>query len=409
MSGLAFRFLHTSDWHLELPASGLAEVPDHLREALVEAPYLAAERVIETALAERVDFVVLAGDIADVRVAGPVAVAFLTSQLERLHERGIATYWVAGQVDAADRWPEMMRLPESVQRFCRAQVEEAIIQRAGGNVAKLVATARDRKRSTAEWKVDASADLFTIVTGHGPVEASKLDGRGVGYWALGGRHNRQTLLAGKSTAIYCGSPQGRRFSEAGPHGCTLVEVGHENHVRTRPVATDVLRWQREELTIESTRHFGQLESLIEERLLLLAEQAADCDAIVHWQVRVVEGLAGAMARRAATELLEALRAKHGYATPMRWSAALDLTPAERMPDDLYAQDSILGDFLREIRGLQLDAQRDLELPELVSPRRREELSELVALADPETRARVLRQATALGWELLGSSSEAGEA
>ena len=53
MSGLAFRFLHTSDWHLELPASGLVEVPDHLREALVEAPYLAAERVIETALAER--------------------------------------------------------------------------------------------------------------------------------------------------------------------------------------------------------------------------------------------------------------------------------------------------------------------------------------------------------------------
>ena len=42
------RLVHASDFHLELPLHGLAEIPDHLRELLIEAPYHAAEQVFET-------------------------------------------------------------------------------------------------------------------------------------------------------------------------------------------------------------------------------------------------------------------------------------------------------------------------------------------------------------------------
>ena len=59
----AFRFLHASDFHLERPPAGLAELPDHIRDVLVEAPYRAATNVFEAALAHEVDFVLLAGDI----------------------------------------------------------------------------------------------------------------------------------------------------------------------------------------------------------------------------------------------------------------------------------------------------------------------------------------------------------
>ncbi len=48
-----FRFIHSSDFHLERPPRGLTEVPEHLRGAFVDAPYRAAERVFDAAIKER--------------------------------------------------------------------------------------------------------------------------------------------------------------------------------------------------------------------------------------------------------------------------------------------------------------------------------------------------------------------
>ena len=55
----AFSFVHASDLHLELPPHGLGEIPEHLRDSLLECPYRAAERVFDLALSERADFLVL--------------------------------------------------------------------------------------------------------------------------------------------------------------------------------------------------------------------------------------------------------------------------------------------------------------------------------------------------------------
>ena len=92
----SLRLLHASDLHLEQPIYGLAEVPDHLRELLIEAPYHAAEQVFEAALAEDVDAVLLAGDVLNVDRAGPPAIMLLLEQFARLGDRGIPVYWAGG-------------------------------------------------------------------------------------------------------------------------------------------------------------------------------------------------------------------------------------------------------------------------------------------------------------------------
>ncbi|MEN6450590.1 MAG: hypothetical protein ABFC96_08880, partial [Thermoguttaceae bacterium] len=63
MSIRPFRFIHASDFHLERPLMGVAEVPDHLRPLFLDAPYTAARQVFDAALAEDADFVVLGGGI----------------------------------------------------------------------------------------------------------------------------------------------------------------------------------------------------------------------------------------------------------------------------------------------------------------------------------------------------------
>src|SRR5882757_9713483 len=104
------RLVHASDLHLEMPVYGLPEIPEHLRELLIEAPYHAAEQVFETALAEDADAVLLAGDVLNVDRAGPPAIVLLLDQFARLAERGIAIYWAGGAVDVPDSLPRSVTL-----------------------------------------------------------------------------------------------------------------------------------------------------------------------------------------------------------------------------------------------------------------------------------------------------------
>src|SRR5262245_15288823 len=105
MSFEPVRFLHASDLHLEQPPYGLADIPEHLRSRLIEAPYSAATRLFDAAVAEKVDFVILAGDVLDLHAAGARGLLFLADQFTRLAERNIDIYWAPGEVDLPERWP----------------------------------------------------------------------------------------------------------------------------------------------------------------------------------------------------------------------------------------------------------------------------------------------------------------
>src|ERR687894_798397 len=63
-----FRFLHTGDLHLDSPVEGLsAEAPPEVLALLRSATTLAWRNIVAAALENRVDFVVIAGDVFDVR------------------------------------------------------------------------------------------------------------------------------------------------------------------------------------------------------------------------------------------------------------------------------------------------------------------------------------------------------
>src|SRR5437899_1869392 len=111
MSHRAFRFLHASDFRLDAVPRGLTEVPDHLRDAFLDAPYSAARRVFDAALAERVAFVVLAGNILQPDLAGPRGTAFLLEQFGRLAEAETDVYWAGGESDRPEAWPAAFPLP----------------------------------------------------------------------------------------------------------------------------------------------------------------------------------------------------------------------------------------------------------------------------------------------------------
>ena len=117
MTPQGFRFIHASDFRLEEPVDGLASLPERYDEAILDAPRRSAERVFDAALKEKVDFVVLSGNLLSARDTGPQGVLFLIEQFERLNAAKIPVYWAAGLSDSPDVFPSAFRLPANVHVF----------------------------------------------------------------------------------------------------------------------------------------------------------------------------------------------------------------------------------------------------------------------------------------------------
>ncbi|MEM7477683.1 MAG: metallophosphoesterase, partial [Planctomycetota bacterium] len=129
MAKESFRFIHASDFHLDRPMHDIYDLPEHLKKALVEAPWKAAEAVFEHAILENVDFIVLAGDLVNLSSSGAQGVAFLLEQFETLRQRDIEVYWAGGSVDDPEFWPDSVKLPENVHVFSRHGVESFVFRR----------------------------------------------------------------------------------------------------------------------------------------------------------------------------------------------------------------------------------------------------------------------------------------
>lgn len=409
MAPRAFRFIHASDLHLERPPSGLAEIPDHLRQTLLEAPYLAAERVFEIALSEQVDFVALSGDVVHLETAGPRALMFLAEQFQRLAERDIQVYWCGGNVDPPESWPASLHLPSNVHRFGSARPEDRIHHRDGIPLARVTGLSR-RQRSkicvTDFWPDPAG--LTTVAVVYGGVDRADLTERPIHYWALGGSHRRGTVQGTTQVAHYPGTNQGRAPDETGLHGCTLVRVDADGKIQPQLVPCDVLRWQQERLEIEPTTTRERLEQALQGRMKELIAANPGLELLVDWTVTGSGPLAASLRRGSlATELLAGLRQEFGRTATPAWSVTLEAEPGA-LPSHWYEQQTILGDFLREARAHEPDEAEPLNLNVFLSERHvAGELAAAVQLqGDQPQRQRVLRSAAALGAELLGGEGHA---
>jgi DNA repair exonuclease SbcCD nuclease subunit len=349
-----FRFLHAADLHLERPFAGVAEVPEPLRERLIDAPYVAASRLFDLAISEAVDFVVLSGDVADVRRAGPRAMAFLVGQFQRLAAKNIHVYWAGGEVDPPSQWPAALTLPRHVHLFAAEHAETVIHQRDGQPLARLTGMSRapNREPTAADFRPIA-ADVPTVAAAHVAHDLAGMEQEPVAYWALGGDHARRTLFASPGAAHYPGTPQGHTWQESGPRGATLVDVDDTGRARMVFQAVDAVRWVAQTVVLEPETDRAALAQRLREEVGRLAVAASDRAALVHFTL-AGGGPVRAEIRRAgaAEELAAPLRDEFGHRDPPVWTVDIDVEPAAVFPAALYDQDSILGDYLRLLGDLQ---------------------------------------------------------
>jgi exonuclease SbcD len=248
-----FKFIHAADVHLDSPLNKLDYYEGAPKEEIRQATRRAFENLVQTAVSEQVDFILIAGDLYDGDWKDYSTGLYLMSQTRILSGAGIPVCIVAGNHDAANKITKSLRLPQNIHLF--PSNKPATVTMEALNVA-----VHGQSFATPAVKKDLSHNypaplpgyfniglLHTCATGreghepYAPCSLQGLQARGYDYWALGHVHQREVLLE-QPPVVFPGNIQGRHPRETGAKGCLLVTVDDLGRPELEFKPLDVIRW-----------------------------------------------------------------------------------------------------------------------------------------------------------------------
>ena len=397
----AVKFIHASDFHLDQPMSGLSELPKHLIPTLANAPYEAAQKVFDMAIAERVDFVLLSGDLFDLELGSARAPAFLLSNFQRLADRDIHVYWCAGKCDHPDRWPSSIELPETVVTFSSGVVEEVEHRRDGQRVATILGAGHDPRRKTVEDFSTPVDDVPVIALTYGEFDTAQLVSNNVRYWALGSRHKSAKLDKNGTVLVYPGTPQGRTPKESGPHGFKFCRIDTTGKLRITSVDADRVRWLPQKVAISENVNMKELKDALAERALKIISDTTEQIVLSRWFLSTDGPFNPRIRKREwSDEILNWLRDEFGRGDKGLWSVGVRVEAPKSLPMDWYEEDTILGEYMRAVGRYQSDESLKLNLHDYMPQTVKGDLMASVGHVATDNRETTLRNAALIGIEYL---------
>lgn len=258
------KFLHAADIHLDSPLLGLERYEGAPVDLIRGASRRAFENLVDLAIREKVDFVVIAGDLYDGDWRDFNTGMFFIRQVARLVESGIPIYLIAGNHDAANTMTRKLRLPENPEgdsmMLSHDRAETRRLDDLGVAIhGRSFANQSEKQNMVPDYPAPIPhvfnlGLLHTSLNGseehdtYAPCTPIDLKGKGYDYWALGHIHKRSLpteadIGQSGSTILFSGNLQGRHIREPGPRGCYLVTVDDRHQSKTEFRPLDVFRWE----------------------------------------------------------------------------------------------------------------------------------------------------------------------
>ena len=249
------RFIHAADLHLDSPLTGLRQRAQERASHLADASRRALEQMVEYALQERIELVLVAGDLFDTQATDFNSALFLLKQLARLGDAGIPVALIRGNHDAANAMSKKVTWPSNVhefgsrtpatweiprfevavhgQSFPQREVPENLVLRypapkVGWFNIGLLHTSLDGRPGHAPYA---------------PCSVQDLRNRNYDYWALGHVHGHE-VVDRDPHIVFPGNLQGRNSREYGPKGFVVATVESGRVSALEHVPIDVVRWAR---------------------------------------------------------------------------------------------------------------------------------------------------------------------
>lgn len=281
-------FIHTADLHLDTPFSGLSKWDEKRAATLKSANKNSFNNIINICISEKIDFLVVAGDVFDAAEKSLSAQLSFAKGLEMLATNGIRAYVSAGNHDPLTSWSPHIKLPENTVLFDSKKVEKHIYIDANGKPsAEILGISHDTqgvKENLMKLFPGSDSNIPVIAVLHGnlsgqsehepyaPFQAEDMHISGIDYWALGHIHKRQVIRSQYPAAVYPGNPQGRHFGETGEKGCYKVRItnGQPPELTFLPLATTEFIYK--DIDISGIKDFNSLTGKLSEFLASLPEE-----------------------------------------------------------------------------------------------------------------------------------------
>lgn len=279
------RFLHAADLHIDSPLRGLDRYEGAPVQRLRTATRSALERLVDKALAERVDFVLLAGDIYDRDWQDFHTGLFFREQMVRLGRAGIRVFMVQGNHDAQGVISRQLPLPSNVTVFSSRtaqtfRIDELSVAIHGRSFPERVV--EEDLVPTYPAPVPGFFNIALLHTSLGgrpphdsyaPTDISTLRAKDYDYWALGHIHARE-VVSETPRIVFPGNLQGRHANETGPKGCELISV-EAGRIEAEFIPLDVVRWHQLEVALDGIETLDVLGDAFRETLEPLLIGATD--------------------------------------------------------------------------------------------------------------------------------------
>ncbi|WP_152046269.1 metallophosphoesterase family protein [Aureimonas psammosilenae] len=357
---MAFRFVHTADLHLDSPLRSLSLRNPELAGLIGGATRAALTAIVDLCIEERVDALLIAGDLYDGDQTSMKTARFLGAEMARLADAGIAVFKIRGNHDATSRITARLGLPDNVKVF--GEKAETVTVSTGVDVvlhgisfAKPQAPESLLPRFAAPVPDAVNIGLLHTSLGgtaghdvYAPCSLAELSARGFRYWALGHIHKRDAYADGPATVVMPGIPQGRDINEAGAKSVTLVTVSDDGSVQAQERITSVAEFGRVTVDLSGIASWREAREAMEAALGRAREKARSPHLVARLHLTGATPLAFRL-RRDRDVLAEEIEAfAVGFGT--LWIDKLVVEAGEPVEEGAPASGDPLSELSRLMRG-----------------------------------------------------------
>lgn len=256
------KILHAADIHLDSPLRNLTRYEDAPADRIRGATRRALENMVDLAICQEVDLVVIAGDLYDGDWPDQNTGLFFVAQASRLIEAGIPLVVIRGNHDAFNKMTLNLRLPKNPDGS-EVMLSEKKVDSREFDFGDLAVAVHGRSYRKQHERGDLVKDypkphrglfnlglLHTSLTGfeghtaYAPCTPQQLADFEYDYWALGHIHKRDELqIEGAAPVVFSGNVQGRKINEPGAKGCVIVEIDSRGATTRNFHPLDVVRFE----------------------------------------------------------------------------------------------------------------------------------------------------------------------
>ena len=249
-----FSFIHAADLHLDSPLQSLEKYTGAPVEEARGACRTAFEKMIDLAIEQKIDFMILAGDLWDGDWKSYETGLYFIHHIRRLEREGIPVFAIKGNHDAQSVITRNLKSPDNMFWFPVSEPSTHILENLGVAIHGQSYSVPAETTNIAASYPPALQGYFNIGVLHtalngrpghdtyAPCVMDDLLSKHYDYWALGHVHQYEAAHD-HPAVIFPGCLQGRHIRESGEKGCVLAQVVDSAVDSIELVPLDVMRWR----------------------------------------------------------------------------------------------------------------------------------------------------------------------